>query len=215
MEGLGFVIPYLAVLLLMLILLGVGLWWLVKILRAFRTGRKRVAWLNLGAFLLIALPIFWQLELLPLSRNIRFMDQAEELTGQRFWGWRDGGVDEPSVRGEGYWLEFFAYSEEVAKGFMEPDIVFFTHRPQSAWISQRGWHGWKRSPILLRDSLIFEAATPIFGGWSNAKVEAVERLKRWGRTPGCYYAYDGGTGSLNFYMINPHERAMAIVYSNP
>jgi hypothetical protein len=215
MEGIGVLVPYLAVLLLVLILLGLGLWWLVKIFRAFRAGRKRVAWLNLGAFLLMALPILWQLELLPLSRNIRFMDQTKELTGQRFWGRRDGGVDEPSFRGEGYWLEIFTFSEEVAENFKDPDVTFFAHRPRNEVIMRRGWHGWRRTPVLASDSSVFDSATPIFGGWSSRKVEAVERIKRWGREPGCLYAYDGSAGSLNFYMINPTENAMAIIYSNP
>ena len=215
MEDFGFFLPYLAVLILFLLVIGLSVWWVVRIVKAFRAGRKRAGWLHLGLFLAIALPILWQFDVLPLSRNFRFMDQAEELTGQRFWGWKDGGVDEPSVRGEGYWLEFFTYNEKMAQRFKEPDVTLFSHRPTSAWILQRGWHGWKRCPILPRDSAVFDSATPIFGGWASAKVEAVERLKRWGRTPGCLYAYDGSAGSLNFYMINPHEKAMAIVYGNP
>jgi hypothetical protein len=215
MDDFGFFVPYLIVLLLVLLLFGAGLWWLWRVVNAFRAGRVRSAWLQLGVLLLVAIPILWHLEVLPLSRNFRFVDEAELLTGQRFWGWRDGGVDETSIRGEGYWLEFFTIREEVAQRFHQPEVSFFAHRPQSAWITQRGWHGWKRCPVLPTDSAIFVSATPILRGWSSTNIEAVERLKRWGRAPGCYYAYDGGAGSLNFYMINPNERAMAIVHSNP
>lgn len=41
MEDFGFFLPYLAVLILFLLVIGLSVWWVVRIVKAFRAGRKR------------------------------------------------------------------------------------------------------------------------------------------------------------------------------
>jgi len=215
MDGLGFFLPYLIVFGLLLLLIGLAVWWLVRIVRAFRNERKRSAWIQLAVLAAITLPVLWYTEVLPFSRNVRFMREAEVLTGKSFWGWKDGSIAEASVRGEGYWLEVFTFDVQMAKYFLDADLAFFDHRPPSDRIQQRGFSGWKKTPIDSADQHIFESATPIFGGWSASNEALVERIKTWGRSSVNLYSYDGNAGNLNFYVINPRERSMAIIYSNP
>lgn len=198
----------------LLAVLGIG-WWAWRIVRAYRAGRRASALVQAGLLAALVLPVLWMLEILPLSRNVRFQEQAEELTGKSFWGWKDASIDEASVRGEGYWLEVFTFNEETAHYFAAPDDALFRHKPSSEWIDGRGWSGWKKCPVDTADQSVFESATPIFGGWSADKVAAVQRIKDWGVASGNLYAYDGNAGNLNFYVINPSERSMAIIYSNP
>lgn len=215
LDAFGFLLPYLIVFGVVLLFFGLALWSALRIVKAFRSGRRRAAWIQLTIWAAVVLPILWITEVLPLSRNVRFMDEAENLTGRSFWGWMDDSIDEASVRGEGYWLEVFTFDDEVAKYFESNESSLLTHTPTFKDNSRRPWSGWKRTPIEMADSSVFESATPIFAGWTSAKEQSVERMKRWGRTPGNYYAYNGDAGALNFYLISPAERAMAIIYSNP
>ncbi|MBX2980550.1 MAG: hypothetical protein KF905_14780 [Flavobacteriales bacterium] len=210
-----FLFPYLIVFGTVLLFFGLALWSVVRIIRAFRSGRRRAAWIKLVIWAAVVLPILWITEVLPLSRNVRFMDQAENLSGRRFWGWKEDSIDEASVRGEGYWLEVFTFDEEVAEYFKNNEPSLFAHTPTFEDNRGRPWSGWKRTPIEMADSSVFKTATPIFVGWTDDKEQSVHRMRRWGRTSGSYYAYYGDAGALNFYLINPADRAMAIIYSNP
>ena len=209
-----FLWPYLIVLGVALLLLGAAVWWLVRIVKAYRKGRKRSAWIQLGVLAAIVLPILWVLEILPLSRNVRFQEQAETLTGKSFWGWKEYSIDEASVRGEGYWLEAFTFNEEMANYFAAPDEAFFAHRP-TGWMSSRNFSGWKRCPVDTADMDYLEHATIHFGGWEQEKIEWVDRVREWGMTPGNLYAFGGNVSSLDLFLINPKERTMVLIYDNP
>lgn len=215
LDAFGTLLPYLIVFGAVLLFFGLALWWAVRVVKAFRSGRKRAAWVQLAIGTAIVLPMLWVTEVLPLSRNVRFMDQAENLTGRSFWGWRDDSIDEASVRGEGYWLEVFTYGDEVAAYFENNETSLLAHIPSFEDSKGRPWSGWKRTPIEMADSSVFESATPIFVGWTDDKEQSVHRMRRWGQAPGSYYAFRGDAGALHFYLINPADRAMAIIYSNP
>lgn len=192
---------------------GVG-WWAWRIVRAYRSGRMRSALVQTGLLAAIVLPVLWVLEILPLSRNVRFQEQAEDLTGKSFWGWKRYSIDEASVRGEGYWLEAFGFNGEMAKYFAAPDEALFAYRP-TGWMSSRNFSGWKRCPVDTADMDHLEHATMHFGGWEQEKVEWVDRVREWGMTPGNLYAFGGNTTSLDLFLINPKERTMVLIYDNP
>lgn len=197
----------------LLAVIGLG-WWAWRIVRAYRTGRKKSALVQAVLLAAIALPVLWMLEILPLSRNLRFQEQAEDLTGKSFWGWKRYSIDEASVQGEGYWLEAFTFNEEMAAYFAAPDEALFAHRP-TGWMSDRNFSGWKRCPVDTADRNYLEHATLHFGGWSNDKIEWVDRVRQWGMTPGNLYAFGGNVSSLDFFVINPKERAIVLIYDNP
>jgi hypothetical protein len=197
----------------LLAVLGIG-WWAWRIARAYRTGRKGSALVQAGLLAAIILPILWVLEILPPSRNLRFQKQAETLTGKSFWGWKKYSIDEASVRGEGYWLEAFTFNEQMAKYFAAPDEALFAHRP-TEWMSERNFSGWKRCPVDTADMDYLEHAALHFGGWGQEKIEWVDRVKAWGKTAGNLYAFGGDQTSLDFFVINPKERTMVLIYDNP
>lgn len=211
----GFLLPYVIVFGAVLVFFGLAIWSAFRIVKAFRSGRSRAAWIQLVVWGAVVLPILWITEVLPFSRNVRFMDEAENLTGRRFWGWKDDSIDEASVRGEGYWLETFIFDDEVAKSFAGNEASLLKHTPAFESNNGRPWSGWKRTPVEMTDSSAFMSATPFFGGWTVAKTESVARVKRWGMAPGSYYAYHGNAGALDFYLISPADHAMVIIYSNP
>lgn len=210
----GFLWPYLIMLGVALLLLGGAVWWFLRIVKAYRKGRKRSALIQIGVLAAIILPILWFLEILPFSRNVRFEHQVETLTGKSFWGWKAYSIDEASVRGEGYWLEAFTFNEATAMYFAAPDEALFTHHPNE-WMSERNFSGWKRCPVDTADMNYLEHATLHFAGWDQGKIEWVDRVRAWGMTPGNLYAYGGDRSSIDFFLINPEERTMVLIYDNP
>ncbi|HMN04831.1 MAG TPA: hypothetical protein PKD45_03820 [Flavobacteriales bacterium] len=154
------------------------------------------------------------MEVLPLSREVRFQKQAESLTGKSFWGWREYSIDEASVRGEGYWLEAFKFNDTMAKYFAAPDEALFVHQP-TEWMNDRNFSGWKRCPVDSADMKYLEHATLHFAGWGQEKIDWVDRVRDWGTTSGSLYAFGGNRTSIDFFLINPKERTIVLIYSNP
>lgn len=151
----------------------------------------------------------WQLQIFPLSKNFYIQNRTTELTGKKFWSWEEFDYEEISVRGEGYTLDIYKFSEETAEYFKNPEKEFFDNLPTKEFADIR----WTRTPVKENEQEILEFVTQTYVGWKGAIVDRQDFIRQIANRPGAYYSYDDG-GSTNFYLIAPDKRLVILINHN-
>ena len=198
------------ILFLLLIGLIVGLIiWIVRLFRLYRKGKKKSFAIQVSILTVLLIILTWELQIFPLSKNFYIQDRTTELTGKKFWSWEEFDYEEISVRGEGYTLDIFKFSEETAEYFKNPKKEFFDSFPTKEFADIR----WTRTPVKENEQEILEFATPTYGGWKGQIIDRQDFIRQIANQPGAYYSYDDG-GSTNFYLIAPNKRLVILINHN-
>lgn len=192
-----------------------GVWWLVRILKAYRKGRKKPALLQFSVMVVFAGTMLWKLELFPLSKNLRIKEQTESLTGRSFWPWKKYAYEDWGFRGEGYELDMYSFDEETAAYFKSPDSAFYARDLNGAEWYKQSSSGWRHTPVDSSGLRFLEIATPDYSEWEGEILDHLDEVRRWGRTSGSLYAYRGNPGNIDFFLINPAERVIVMITHNP
>lgn len=202
-------IIYLIILLVLIGLLIGLLIWIRRLFRLYKKGGGKS--FTIQVLILTALMIFvtWKLQIFPLSKNFYFKDRTTELTGQKFWSWEEYDFEEIGVRGEGYTLDIYKFSDETAKYFNNPDEDFFNNFPPKELADIK----WKSTPVSENEQKILEFVTPSYSGWKKEIEEKQYFIRQIASQPGAYYSYDDG-GSTNFYIIAPEKRLVILINHN-
>ncbi len=199
---------YLILFLILLMLIIGFIFWIYKTYKLYIAKKKRAFWINLSILCILFIFITWELQLFPLSKNFYIKDRCEQLTGKTFWSWKDYSYDEMSVRGEGYTLDIYSFSDEMSAYFKNPDSVFFSYpKINDSDIK------WTKTPVSVKEQEILEFVTPVYGGWGNEIIIKQDYIRNIANTEGSYYAYQN-TGSTNFYIISPKRRLIILINHN-
>ncbi len=198
------------ILFLLLIGLIVGLIiWIVRLFSLYRKGKKKSFAIQVSILTALLILLTWELQIFPLSKNFYIQNRTTELTGKKFWSWEEFDYEEISVRGEGYTLDIYKFSEETAEYFKNPDKEFFDNLPTKEFADIR----WTRTPVKESEQEILEFVIPTYGGWKGEIVERQDFIRQIANQPGSYYSYDDG-GSTNFYLIAPDKRLVILINHN-
>jgi len=198
------------ILFLLLIGLIVGLIiWIVRLFKLYRKGKRKSFAIQVSILTVLLILLTWELQVFPLSKNFYIQDRTTELTGKKFWSWEEFDYEEISVRGEGYTLDIYKFSEETAEYFKNPDREFFDNLPTKELSDIR----WTRTPVKESEQRILEFVTPTYGGWKGEIIERQNYIRQIANQSGSYYSYDDG-GSTNFYLIVPDKRLVILINHN-
>lgn len=198
------------ILFLLLIGLIVGLIiWIVRLFRLYRKGKKKSFAIQVSILTVLLILLTWELQIFPLSKNFYIQDRTTELTGKKFWSWKEFDYEEISVRGEGYTLDIYKFSEETAEYFKNPDTEFIDSLPTKELADIR----WTKTPVKESEQDILEFVTPTYGGWKGEIIDRQEFIRQIANQPGSYYSYDDG-GSTNFYLVAPDQRLVILINHN-
>ncbi len=183
--------------------------WLSKIFIFFRQKRTKKAVINSTIFGLLALVIFWELRIIPLSADWDFRNKTKDLTGKQFWAWNDYRYDEMGIRGEGFTFEIYTLDDATAKYFMHPDKDFYERFPNEKFETTK----WKETPIL--DTVLLDFVTPLYGNWSQSLEKEIKDkqmiLRQVAKENGSYFALSKSHGT-DLYVISPQRKV--IIYIN-
>jgi hypothetical protein len=199
-------------LILLLILLGllVGLIvWIVRLFRLYKKGKKKSFFIQVSILTAILILLTWELQIFPLSKNFYIQNRTTELTGKKFWSWEEFDYEEISVRGEGYTLDIFKFSEETAEYFKNPEKEFFDKFPPKEYADIK----WSETPVKEDELEILEFVTPTYAGWKGEIIDRQDFIRQIANQPGAYYSYYDG-GYTNFYLIAPDKRLVILINHN-
>ena len=121
---------YLIILLVLLGLLAGLIVWIYRLFRLYKKGNKKSFTIQVSILTVILIFLTWELQIFPLSKNFYIQDRTTELTGKKFWSWKEFDYEEIGVRGEGYTLNIYKFNEETAEYFKNPDKEFFNILPK-------------------------------------------------------------------------------------
>lgn len=203
-----------AYLILLILLLGLVIgffYWIYRIGKLAVNRSWKAFWINTGLLTIITVAITWQLQVFPLSVNFWMKELTTELTGKKFWSWKELAYDEFGVRGEGYTLYIFKFSEETEQYFRNPDESFFKDYPPSGK-SEIRW-----TPTPVNGSAAFDAltmATPNYANWDDDLLARQDFIRQIASTEGSYYAYWQKRGNVDFYLIAPKQRLVIYINHN-
>lgn len=200
---------YLIILLVLIGLITGLIVWIYRLFRLYKKGKKKSFAIQVSILTVLLIILTWELQIFPLSKNFYIQDKTTELTGKKFWSWEEFDYEEISVRGEGYTLDIYKYSEETAQYFKNPDKQFFDNLPAQELADIR----WTRTPVKESEQEILEFVTPTYGGWKGGIVDRQDFIRQIANQPGAYYSYDHG-GSTNFYLIAPDKRLVILINHN-
>jgi hypothetical protein len=153
--------------------------------------------------------VTWELQIFPLSKNVYIKEQTTKLTGKSFWSWKEFSYDEWGVRGEGYTLDIYKFSQETANYFLNPDSLFFTNYPLKTESDIK----WTKTPVRDEDLNILDLVTPVYGDWKGEIVNRQDFIKKIATRKGAYYAYRHG-GGTDFFIISPKDRLVILINHN-
>ena len=198
------------IILLLLIALIVGLiFWIVRLFRLYKRGKKKSFVIQISILTVILIFATWELQIFPLSKNLYIQNRTTELTGHKFWSWEEFDYEEVSVRGEGYTLDIYKFSKETAEYFKNPNKDFFDNFPPKEFADIK----WSRTPVKKNEQEILKLVTPNYAGWKGEIVDRQNFIRQIANHPGAYYSYDDG-GSTNFYLIVPDKRLVILINHN-
>ena len=200
---------YLIILLILIGLLVGLIIWIVRLVRLYKKGKKKSFTIQVSILSVLLILLTWELQIFPLSKNFYIQDRTTELTGKKFWSWKEFDYEEISVRGEGYTLDIYKFNEETAKYFKNPDKEFFNSLPKKELTDIK----WTKTPIKENESEILEFVTPTYGGWKGEIVDRQNFIRQIANQPGAYYSYQH-SGSTNFYLIAPEKRLVILINHN-
>src|SRR5690606_31489991 len=95
--------------------------WIVRLFKIYRKGKRKSIAIQVSILTVLLILLTCELQVFPLSKNFYIQDRTTELTGKKFWSWEEFDYEEISVRGEGYTLDIYKFSEETAEYFKNPD----------------------------------------------------------------------------------------------
>lgn len=183
--------------------------WIVRLFRLYKKGKKKSFAIQVSILTALLILLTWELHIFPLSKNFYIQDRTTELTGKKFWSWKEFDYEEISVRGEGYTLDIYKFSEETADYFKNPDKEFIDSFPTKELADIR----WTKTPVKESEQEILEFVTPTYVGWKGEIIDRQDFIRQIANQPGSYYSYDDG-GSTNFYLIAPDKRLVILINHN-
>ena len=202
---------YIVALALLILLIWLVYFWLTRIFRLYNQGKpKRKAFtIHLLLFALVVIIAGWYLRILPFSKNVYIMNQTENLTGEKFWSWKEYTYSDGSVRSEGYSLDIYRFNNSTASHFEYPDSSFFNSDPEVQISTSK----WKPTPVSESELEVLEFVTPIYAGWGPKIIEKQTFIKEIATSPGSFYAYKDGNAT-NFFLLSPKRRLIIFIYHN-
>lgn len=200
---------YLIILLILFGLLVGLIIWIVRLFKLYKKGKKKSFAIQISILTILLVLLTWELHLFPLSKNFYIQDRTTELTGKKFWSWKEFDYEEISVRGEGYSLDIYKFSEETANYFKNPDNDFLENFPTKEFADIK----WTKTPVKENEQKILEFVTPTYGGWKGEIIDRQDFIRQIANQSGAYYSYDDG-GSTNFYLIAPDKRLVILINHN-
>jgi energy-coupling factor transporter transmembrane protein EcfT len=199
---------YLLLGLALLLLVALFIYWFYRIIKLLKNGYKRAFTLNLTLFLFLLLFIMWELRILPFSLTNDFKNKTEQLTGKKFWSWNNYRFDELGIRGEGYTLEIYDLSSEIANYFKNPGEDFFQKFPLGQIASVK----WQKTPVKQEDQEVLMFVTPTYAGWDKEIIDKQSFIREIANKPGSYYSFK--KGSTDFYLISPEKKIILWINHN-
>ncbi|MDD3940734.1 MAG: hypothetical protein PHS04_11605 [Tissierellia bacterium] len=183
--------------------------WIVRLFRLYKKGKKISFSIQVSILSLFVILLTWELQIFPLSKNFYIQERTTELTGLKFWCWKEFDYEEISAPSEGYSLDIFKFSESTAEYFKNPDNDFFTNFPPKEFADIK----WTKTPVNENEQEILEFVTPIYIGWKGKIVDQQNFIRQIASKPGAYYSYKvkGGT---DFYLIDPEKRLVILINHN-
>lgn len=158
---------------------------------------------------IILIFVAWDSEIIPFSKNVNIRNKTTELTGTKFWSWKEFAFEEIGIRGEGYTLDVYRFNEETSNYFKDPSIEFFNSFPRKEFADIR----WTKTPIRDSEKEILQFMTPTYSVWTGEILSRQEWIRRIAETPGSYYSYKED-GSIDFYIIAPQESLVIMINHN-
>ena len=174
-----------------------------------REGHKRALKINLIILLALFLGFCWLLNLYPFANNFYMQKRAEELTGKKFWSWKELAFDNLSVRGEGYTLYIYKFSEKTARYFLEPNESFFNEFPSKEFADTT----WVKSPIKLDHLDELNFVLPKYAGFGSEIHDWHEQIRALLKDEGSYYSLRRKS-DVDFYIVSPKRRLFIIINHN-
>jgi hypothetical protein len=180
--------------------------WSVRLYKLYKAGKRKS--FTIQICILTALIVFatWELQIFPLSENFYIKEQTTKLTGKSFWSWKEFSYDELGIRGEGYTLYIYKFSQETADYFSNPNSLFFSTFPRKTESDIK----WTKTPVKKEDLKILEFVTPIYIGWKSEIIARQDFIKKIATRKGAYYAYKDG-GGTDFFIISPKDRLVILI----
>lgn len=200
---------YLIILLTLLGLLVGLIVWIVRLFRLYKKGKKKSFTIQVSILTAMLIFLTWEFQIFPLSKNFHIQKRTTELTGKKFWSWKEFDYEEISVRGEGYTLDIYKFNAETAEYFNNPDKDFFDSLPTKEFADIK----WTKTPIKKSEQEILEFVTPTYRDWKGEIVDRQDFIRQIANQTGAYYSYDDG-GSTNFYLIAPDKRLVILINHN-
>lgn len=181
----------------------------VRLIRLYKKGKKKSFAIQLSILTAILVFLTWEFQIFSLSKNFYIQDKTTELTGKKFWSWEKFDHEEISVRGEGYTLDIYKFSEETAEYLKNLDKDFFDNFSPKEFADIK----WTRTPVKENEQEILEFVTPNYGGWKGEIIDRQDFIRKIANQLGAYYSYDDG-GSTNFYFFAPDKRLVILINHN-
>ena len=198
------------ILLLILILLIIGfIFWIYRIIKAYKKGYKKSFWIQSSILGIILIFVTWQLQIFPFSKNFYIKERTEKLTGKSFWSWEEYDYEELGIRGEGYTLDIYEFNDEMADFFSDPTTDFTQNFPPEEFADIK----WTKTPVKETDIETLEFVTPTYAGWNGEIVEKQEFIRTIAKEEGGLYAYKK-TGGTDFYLISPKRNLIIMINHN-
>ena len=195
------------IILLILIGLTIGLvFWIIYLFRLLVNKKFKSFIIQFCILAILTVFVTWELQIFPLSENFYIKKQTTKLTGKTFWSWKEFSYDEFGVRGEGYCLYIYKFSQETADYFLTPDSLFFLNYPLKAESDIK----WTPTPVKNEDIKVLNFVTPIYGNWTGEIVLKQDFIRKLATTKGAFYAYKDG-GTTDFYIISPKNRLVILI----
>jgi hypothetical protein len=185
--------------------------WIFRLIRLYKKrSNKRLSFCIQSIILSILICLtLWFFDFYPFAQNIYFKNRSEELTGKKFWSRKVLNFEDPSVRGEGYQLQIFKFSNEMAEYFKSPDTEFFTDYPH--YSDKR----WTPTPIDSNEYEILDFVTARYPNFKEDIISQQNAIRKILLNKGAYYSYSKGNSSnVNFYIIYPKDRLVILIYHN-
>ncbi|MBA4303533.1 MAG: hypothetical protein C0424_04850 [Sphingobacteriaceae bacterium] len=199
-------------LIILLVILGLAaglIFWVYKLFRLYKSGRKKSFAVQVSVLIALTIFVTWQLQIFPLSKNFYIKEQTTRLSGKEFWSWEEFDYDKWGVRGEGYTLYIYKFNQATSEYFMKPDSTFFSNFPSQDFADIK----WTPTPVNARHADILTFATPEYAGWSGEIVRRQSFIREIANRKGSYYAYRQ-RGGTDFYIISPEDRLVILINHN-
>lgn len=183
--------------------------WIIRLFRLYKKGKKKSFTIQVSILTALLIFLTWEFQIFPLSKNFYIQKRTTELTGKKFWSWKEFDYEEIGIRGEGYSLDIYKFNEQTAEYFKNPNNEFFDSLPTNDFAAIK----WTKTPVKENEQDILEFVTPTYGGWKGEIIDKQDFIRQIANQPGSYYSYDNGD-SRNFYLISPNKRLVILINHN-